>query len=327
MAERTTITQVLQLGLETTPGTSVAAGKFLPSVMINTGLDGNFTEQRGSGNKFPINYIPGKEWAVGSLSGNPTYDELTYMLASILNKVTPSVVGTTGQSWVMTPSSTVEDTVATYTVEQGSAVRAQKFTFGQFTSLTLSGTRDSITMSGDIMGKGFTDSITLTAAPTAVGQIPLLPKHVDIYMDDTSAGLGGTKMTRALSWELKVANRFAPLWVVDSAQTSYVASLEQPIDAGFTAKFEADAQGMGLLTTARAGAKKFVRLKVTSDQLAGTAIPYSLSWDMCCEVKGFPNSIDDQDGVYAVEWEMGMVHDSTWGKAQSVTLVNKTSAL
>ena len=327
MAERTSITQVLQLGLETTPGTSVAASKFLPSVMVNTGLDGNFTEQRGSGNKFPINYIPGKEWAVGSLSGNPTYDELAYLLSAILVKVTPTTVGTTGRSWVMAPSSTAEDVVATYTVEQGSAIRAQKFTFGQFTALSLSGTREEISMSGDVIGKGFTDGITLTAAPTSIPQIPLLPKHTEIWMDDTVGAIGTTKMTRALSWEISLSNRFTPLWVVDSAQTSYVASMEQAIDAGFTAKFEADVQGMGLLTTARSGAKKFVRVKVTSDQNAGTAIPYSLQWDMCCQVKGFPNAIDDQDGVYAVEWEMGMVHDSTWGKAQSVTLVNTTNAL
>src|SRR5438045_3729478 len=168
MVERTSITQVLQLGLETTPGTSVAASKFLPSVMVNTGLDGNFTEQRGSGNKFPINYIPGKEWAVGSMSGNPTYDELAYLLSAIIVKVSPTTVATTGRLWTMNGSSTAEDTVATYTIEQGSAARAQKFTFGQLTSLTLSGTREEISMSGDIIGKGFTDGITLTATPTAI---------------------------------------------------------------------------------------------------------------------------------------------------------------
>src|SRR5436190_6614364 len=327
MVERTSITQVVQLGSETTPGTSVAANKFLPSIMINTGLAGKFTEQRGSGNKFVINQIPGKEWAVGKLTGNPTYDEITYILSSIIAKVTPATVASTGRTWTMATSSTSEDTVATYTIEQGSAARAQKFTFGQFTAFTLSGTREAVTHAGDLTGKGFTDGITLTASPTAIPQIPILPKHVDIYMDDTSVGLGTTKMTRALSWEIKLGNRFGPLWVVDSAQTSFVASIEQPIDATFKAKFEADAQGMGLLTTARAGAKKFVRVKATSDQTVGAATFYSLQWDMCCEVMAFPKSIDDQDGVYAVEWEMGMIHDATWGKAQNVVLTNTLTAL
>ena len=84
---------------------------------------------------------------------------------------------------------------------------------------------------------------------------------------------------------------------------------------------------MGLLTTARAGAKKFVRVKATSDQTVGAATFYSLQWDMCCEAMAFPKSIDDQDGVYAVEWEMGMIHDATWGKAQNVVLTNTLTAL
>lgn len=328
MAERTTITQVVQLGVETTPGTAVAANKFLPSIMVQSGLDGAFTEQRGSGNKFAINQIPGKEWASGAISGNPTYDELTYLLASILNFSTPTTVDTSGKTWTLGITSTSEDTVKTYTVEQGSSNRAQKFAGGQVTELTISGTRDAITLSGSMIGKAFTDGITLTVTPTAIAQIPILPKHIDIYMDDTSAALGGVKMTRALSWEISLKNRFAPLWVVDSAQSSYVASIEQAIDATFKAKFEADAQGMGLLTTARTGAKKFVRVKATSDQLAGSSTAFfSLLWDMCCEVKTFPKTISDQDGVYAVEWEMAMVHDTTWTKALTVALTNKTAAL
>jgi hypothetical protein len=328
MAERTTITQVLQLGVETTPGTSVAANKFLPSVMINTGIDGNFTEQRGSGNKFPINWIPGKEWARGSLSGYPTYDELTYLMSSVMSYATPATVDTSGRTWTHTIAGLAEDTVKTYTVEQGSALRAQKFTGGQITEITLTGTRESIDMSGSLIGKAFTDGITLTATPTAVPQIPILPKHVSIYMDDTSAGLGTTKMTRALSWEISVKNRFAPLWVVDAAQTSYVASIEQAVDASCKFKFEADTQGMGLLTTARAGSKKFIRVEAVSDQLAGAASAfYKMTWDICGQVKTFPNEISDQDGVYAVEWEMGMVYDATWTKATTLAIINKTTAL
>lgn len=327
MAERTSITQVVQVGVETTPGTAVAANKFLPSVMINTGIDGNFTEQRGSSFKYLINEIPGKEWARGALTGQPTYDELTYLLASIVSFQAPSVVGVTGQSWALVPSSSAEDPIKTYTIEQGSAVRAQKFNYGQLTELTLSGNRETISMTGSLIGRGFTDGVTLTATPTAVAAIPILPKHIDVFADPTSANLGATKLGRVLSWELSLKNRFNPLWVVDSSQSSYVATVEQAVDATFKMKLEADAAGMAFLTNARTPTKSFVRLKATSDQLAGTAIPYSLAWDMCLQVKTFPNEIADQDGVYAVEWEFAFIHDPTWGKAHTVTLVNKTATL
>jgi hypothetical protein len=328
MAERTTVTQIVQIGVETTPGTSVAATKFLPSLMIETGIDGAFTEQRGSGFKVPVNWIPGKEWAGGTLAASaPTYDELTYLFASILNSVTPTTVATTGRLWTMTISANSEDTVKTFTIEQGSANRAQKFSFGQMTEITMTGNRDKVDVAGSFQGQAFTDGITLSAGTTAVPQIPILPKHVDVWMDDTSVNLGTTKMTRVLNWEWGLKNRFMPLWVVNSANPSYVASMEAPIDAGFKVKMEADAQGMGLLTTARAGAKKFVRLKATSDQTVGAATFYSLQIDMCCQVKTLPKTIADDAGVYAVEWDMGLVYDATWAKFIQVLLTNTLASL
>ncbi len=324
MPERTSITQVVQVGIETTPGTAVAANRFLPSMMIDVGIEGGLTEQRGSGNKFPVNYITGKENSVGKLSGNPTYDEILYYLVSCINYAAGVQNGaTTAYTWTLSPASTAEDTaIKTLTVEMGSAVRAHKFARGQINELVLSGSRDSIDLSGNLIGQLFTDGITLTASPTAVPQIPIVPKHVDVFMDDTSAGLGTTKLTRLLNWEVGVRNRFAPLWVVDSSQTSYTTSIETAIDASVKLKMMADAQGMGLLTAARSVTKKFIRIVATSDQNAGVGFPYKLQWDVCAEVKTFPNSIADQDGVYAIEWEMGLVHDTTWGKAMSIALTN-----
>lgn len=329
MAERTSITQVVQVGIETTPGTAVAANRFLPSVMVEMGMEGGLTEQRGSGNKFPVNYIPGKENSTAKISGNPTYDELLYLAVANLNYAAGVQNGaTTAYTWTLSPSSIAEDNaLKTLTIEMGSALRAHKIANGRVTELVLSGTRDSIDLSGTAMGGLFTDGITLTATPTAVPQIPVVPKHISVYMDDTSAGLGTTKLLRVLSWEWGVRNRFAPLWVVDAAQTSYAAAIEQAIDASVKIKVMADAQGMGLLTAARIAQKKFIRIEAVSDQNAGTAFPYKMTLDCCAEVKTLPGSIADQDGVYAIEWELGMVHDVTWGKALDFKLVNTRATL
>lgn len=329
MAERTSITQVTQVGVESTPGTAVAANRSLPSVMLEIGLAGGLTEQRGNGYKFPVNYIPGKEHTTGSISGQPTYDEMLYLLTTIVNYAAGVVQGATpAYVWTLTPSSTAEDTaLKTLTVEMGSAVRASKFARGQLTEYTLSGSRETVGHSGSMIGQLMTDGITLTASPTAVPQIPIVPKHVNVYVDSTSAGLGTTKMLRLLNWEFGIRNRFAPLWVVDSSQTSYATSIETAIDASVKLKMMADAQGMALLADARSVAKKFIRIEAISDILAGTAFPHKLTIDMCAEVKTYPSAINDQDGVYAIEWELGLVHDSTWGKAFTVALTNTRSAL
>ena len=328
MAERTAVTQLLQVGLETVPGTAVAAGKLLPSLMLTTGIDGTFTEVRSSGYKYPADEVIGKEWSTSKISGQPTYDEMAYLLSSVLMKPTPATVETTGKAWTFAPSSTAEDTIATFTVEQGSAVRAGKYAYGIVTELSLKGDREKVEVSGSMMGQLYSDGITMTAAPTAVPLVPMFPKEFDVYIDATSAGLGTTKMTRVLAWEVNIRNRFGPLWVVDSSKTSWLGHIEQPIDASVKLTMEADAQGMGLLTQMRNSGIRFMRLSAVSPTLAGdTAEPYSMEWDFALNVKGTPKEISDKDGVYALDWEFGVIHDATWGKAHSCVLTNKTASL
>src|ERR1044072_4911098 len=244
MAERTAVTQLLQVGLETTPGTAVAAGKLLPSLMLTSGIDGSFNEIRSSGFKYPADEVIGKEWSTSKLSGSPTYDEMTYLLSSVLAKVTPSTSDTSAKTWAITPSSTAEDTIATFTIEQGSPVRANKFAYGIVHELSLKGDREKVEVSGSIMGQLFTDGITLTATPTGVPLVPMFPKEFDVYIDPTSGALGTTKLTRCLAWEIGIRNRFGPLWVVDSSKASWLKHIEQPIDMSVKLTLEADAEGM-----------------------------------------------------------------------------------
>jgi hypothetical protein len=327
MPERTSISQVVQLGSEATAGTSVAATKRLPSIQFDVSVEGSATPIETSGFKFNTGYVPGKEWASAKLSGQPTYDELAYILSSVLQKVNPTTVATTGRSWAFQPSSSAEDTVATFTVEQGSATRAHKFAYGLVHEFGLKGDRDKLEVSGSMFGQLLTDGISLTASPTTIAQIPMLPKEVDIYLDDTSAALGTTKLTRAFSWDLALKGRQMPFWTVDSAQTSWAGAVEGKVDASFKVKIAADAVHGGLLTTYRAGTTKWLRLKITSAQQAGTATPYSLTVEAPLQVMEPPKKFEDQDGVFAIEYSFGLVHDGTWGKALTATLVNKLAAL
>jgi hypothetical protein len=178
-----------------------------------------------------------------------------------------------------------------------------------------------------MIGQQLSDGITLTASPVAIAQIPILPKEFDIYLDATSAGLGTTKLTRVFSWELKIGNRFGTIWPVNSANASFAAHVEQEISASLKLKMEADTVGMGLLTQMRAGTPQFVRIKATSAQLAGTAIPFSAQFDLAVTPSETPKELADSDGVYALEWNLGLLHDSTWNKAIDVSVINKRTAI
>lgn len=335
MPERTTVTQVVQIGVESTPGTAVAADKRLKSFQVVIGIDADFTEIVPNGHKFPTGFVPGKESTHAKIAcpGGISYDELPYLWSSVLNYAAAVQQGaTTAYKWTNSSATTAEDTVKTYTVEQGSSVRAHKFAYGMITEVSLKGDRSKVELDGAMIGQLLSDGITLTSSPTVVpaagNMVPLVPKNVSIYADDTSGGLGGTKLTRVLGWELSVKNRFAPLWVVDASNASWVVGIEQPIQAELKLKLEANSTAMALVTTnMRGGTSKFFRVEAISSTNAGTAYPYSMKFDFCGQVKSAPGDLDDADGVVPVELTFGAVHDETWGKALEVNTICKTSAL
>lgn len=328
MAERTTVTQGVQIGVEATPGTSVAANRKLQSMTFSPFVKSDGDSFRPSGFKFPTMHAIGKEWAGAKLTGNPTYSELIYPMSSVLAYAAPAQQGaTTAYKWSHSPSTTSEDTVKTYTIERGSAVRADKSTYGLVSGFSLSGDRSKLDLGGEVLMRATTDGITLTSSPTSIELIPILPKDVSIYLDTTSAALGTTKLTRALSWAVDIKPRYNPLWVVDQAQTSYVTHVETPVDGQVKLKLEADAVGMGLLTAMRDNTTRFMRIEALSSQLAGVGFPYRLGIDLALQIVGEPSEITDEDGVCAIEWTFDITHDATWGKSMLVELTNKQTTL
>jgi hypothetical protein len=329
MAERATIFQTIQAGLESTPGTGVAANKKFGGISIEPAVKANVKTFRAMGSKFPSMAAVGKEWVEAKIAGMAGYGEIIYPLASVLNKPTPTRnIPSTGLSytWVFSPAYNDADVVATYTVEQGSSVRAHKFSNGLVTALGLAATRDDVTLSGNMIGKALQDAITMTAAPTAIELVPILGNQVTLYLADTAAGLtGASALARPLTYNWDVSDRFGPLWALNASQTSFATTVEKEPKVGAKMKMEADAEGMGLLTTLRAGATKFLRAKWEGATIE-TTYKYMLQIDMAVKVTGI-SDFSDEDGVFALEWSLTNAYDATWGKALEVTVVNQVAAL
>jgi hypothetical protein len=440
MAERATVFERPQIGIESTAGTDVAATKKIQSFSISPAIQSESQVFRPMGSKFATSAIQNKEWTEASVEGYPDFNELAYLLSSLMSYAAPS--GTApAHTWTFGPSSSSADTVKSYTVETGSSVRAQQFTYGLVNELTFSYDRDELTISGSMLGQKSTDGITVTdlsavataatlttaltganndlvftaavtglagreititytdpGAPGAAESVsvsgkritfnlstdgssvitstgdsikatllasveasalvtaadagandgsgvvtalaetaltggagatwairPMSAAGVDVYIDTTSAGLGGTQLTRALSFEWTLGNRFSPHWVLNSSNGSWVAAVENAPDFTMKMMVQADAAGMGFLTQLRSGDTRFVRIQVTGPVLTGSTT-YRLRFDAAVKFTGI-GEYSDEDGVYAIEYEMTGVHDDGWGKALSVALVNNVSAL
>lgn len=328
MPEVATITRVVQVGAESTPGTSVAANRQLRSISIDPAIQTELQTLRAVGGKFPIAAALGKEWVEADIGGYLTYTEIVYPLSSVLKAVTPTQISPpsgTAYRWTFTPAQSTEDQVKTYTVESGSAARAYKFVYGLVSGLGIAFTRENIELSGTMLGRSLQDGIALTASPTLVDVVPVVPSAVDVYVDTSAANIGTTKLTRVLSAEFEISDRFGPVWTLDSGATSFAAHVETELSATLRLTVEADANGMGPLAAMRNGDKRFIRIKAVGPNIE-TGNDYLFQLDMCGLVSE-PGEFADEDGVYAIEWTFTATHDPGWGKALEVQVVNKLNAL
>jgi hypothetical protein len=176
MPERATIFHSTQLGVETTPGTAVAANKLLQAVGLMVGPKLDIQRFRPEGTKFDSTTIQNREWTEGKLSGAVSYNEIIYLLASNLKAPgAPSQAGSE-YTWTFLPNRGSPDNGKTYTIEQGGGPRAHRFTHAVVPDLTFRFSRSGVDLDGTVLGKALTDNIymstsevqtvTITGSPT-----------------------------------------------------------------------------------------------------------------------------------------------------------------
>jgi hypothetical protein len=324
MAERASIFSTVQIAVETVAGTNPAAGfKQLSALTLEPGVKVEIENYRASGQKFPTVAALNKEWTEAKLGGPVTYTELIYLLSSLVSYAAPT--GTPGKVWAFEPGLTTASTVKTFTIEQGDATRAHSFTYGVVKDLTLKFGRDGCDIDGTMIGRALVDGATKTAGATTVAPQIVMPTQVTVKIADTQAGLAGASaLTRVISTQWSMADRFGPVWALDG-QTYPAATVETEPKVELKLKLQADATGMGLLTNMRAGTTKFMRIEATGALISG-ADYHKLTIDTACKVMDV-SPFEDSDGVFAIEWTMNGFYDSTWTKTTELTLINSLATL
>ncbi len=285
---------------------------------------------RPMGSKVNAAVLPGKDFTNFTISGQGSYSELVYILSSLLVDATPSTVDTSGRSWLYEPAARTETTKARYTLEQGSATRAGKATYGAVHSAEITFNRtDGVSVSGSGWAQQYQDNIALTASPTTIEEAPILPTHLNVYLNDSFATIGTTKLTRDFNAVWRCNDVVGQVWPINSANASYASDVDTVPTVETELTMEADSAGMAFLTAARAGATKYVRLEALSTVLAGTVSSYHKIWiDMACKVSAFPG-FEDVDGVKVNKVTLKNVLDSTFSATAfgRITVVNTIAAL
>ena len=333
-AERTTINQIVNIGAEATTalGTNVSAGKRLECFDWTFGISPDVKEYTPTGHKYVTVTEENMEWLDFTLAGAMDYNGLLYPLASIMGSVTPvaHLASATAKDWVFTPPIVQPSIVPqTYTIEFGDSIRADKFNYGLFTEWGYTMSRKDTSTTGKGIGYAITDSATLTSNPTTVALSPIVGKHVNVYLDPTSGGLGTTQLLRNFTLQYTFSNVYGPFWPLNRTTTTYTGHVDLKPQAKVKLLVEADANGMALLTYMQNGTTYWLRADAQGPQIASDgpgSIVAEFKHDMAIRVvKTTP--FKDEQGIYAVEWELDVIEDATWGKAQTLTVTNLITAL
>jgi len=330
--ERSSINQRYQIGVESTSalGTSVAANKLLLPFTFQFGPSFDLSTYMATGHKYNLVQEANEEWVDGSMSGAGCYNTLVYPLASAMGSTTPAASGssTTAKDWIFTPPITGSHVPQTYTFEQGDGVTtAEKFTYGLFTQFGYKFDRKSFEVSGTILAHQLQENITMTASPTSVPLAPIVANQVNVYIDDDQASLGNTQALKFISGDYSMDSIYGPAWFVNRANASFSNHVDLAPKATFKIVIEADATGMALLDSVRAGVLKYIRVEAVGPVIdADNTINDTFTHDMAVFI-GKPDQFSDSDGVYAIGFECTVAEDPAWGKSQMFTLTNLITAL
>lgn len=325
MGEKNTIFQTVQIGVEAgaTPGTPVAANRKLVACSI---IPKDRTESdafRALGSKYPSFVTINKEWTECAIEGRPTYNELTYLLSSLLRTPTPAQQGgTAAYLWTFDSNTSASDAGATFTVEQGDADTAWRAAGVRVSGLEMVFNRNECTLSGSAVGEAIETGITLTAAPTVLTPLPVMPGHLSFKTAATRAGLtGASAMTRSFSMSFNLTDKVGLAWPVGQDPIA----VEGAPSIGAKLKLATDSVGMGMIATMRAGTTAWFRITGRGALIASTYYN-QIEIDFPAQIME-PGDFGDHENVYALEYGLQLVHDATWGKSFEIRLTNTLTAL
>jgi hypothetical protein len=329
-------------GPESTPGTPPGDANFkaLRAISIeNIKPTVEVGVERLLGQKIASVSWVGRESSELSLRGQPAYGQLAHLFCGLLKNVSPTQLTegatTVGYSWTFTPDLNTEETPKTFTISlqpyvEGANSRRMYVPYALVNTLTIHiPAQGRAELNGSVIGRALQTGATVISNPPSVEVVPILGKHVSVYIDNAATSIGTTKQTRVVDVEISFENRWSPLFVLDAAQESFAVHLEQPVVARLKLLMEVDQQGLEGLTQLRNNTTRFIRVDARGPLLPNASSTYYLfRLDMAGVVQSI-GELRDQDGLFAVEYTFESVWSTafTTPKALTVTVQNTVQAL
>lgn len=252
--EVVSVSQEIQLGVESTWGTPVACNRKIKALEFVPAINGQTTPYTPTGNRYPSAQEQDWEQLDFTIGGILCYNALAYLLAGAYGVITPTLNGSSAVAYkysVTPPISGASVQRQSYSFQQGDSVRARSAT-----SLLLSGFGYKWTPKASPMlngvaafGKPIADAISLTSSPTVVAALPAVAKSFNFYLDTTSGGIGTTGLTRCFSIDYAFTNIGGAFYASNRADAGPSGNVDLLPKGNLKLLLETDAVGLAAFLT------------------------------------------------------------------------------
>lgn len=311
-------------------GSSARAGKFSYGIFTDWGVTYTRQDVKVSGALIGQKYTDGismtaapSEVQTITITGTPTGGTFTL---TYNGQTTASIAYNATSSAVVTALTALSNIGAGGVTATGGALPGSAVVV-TFAGGLANASHPLMTATGSFTG-GSTPAVAVTETTPGGFDItaqPIFPTHNTIYVDSTAATLGTTALTRAFSFDWKISNKWGPVWPINATNTSFPVHVEMNPKLEAKLLVEADASGMSYLTQFRAGTSMFIRVGSVGP-IIENALTYLYNADFCGKITAI-SDFKDQNGVYALEYTLDIMHDNVWGQAMCHTIQTKQTAL
>jgi len=264
--EISTVNQRLQFGAESTSalGVTVPANRLIQCFDLQWGPMADVKMYEATGRKYPSAQIENSEWVEGTVGGYLDYNCIIYLLSGTMGSISPIAHGASAvaKDWVWSPPLSGSVVPQPYTIEQGDSVRARRASYGLFTEYSFKGDRQTgISIGSKLLAQPIVDGVTMTGSPTAIALAPMAGKHLNIYLDPTSAALGTTQLMKVLNLDYAFTGIYGPFFPFNRATLGWTSHVDLNPGCVIKVLMEADATGMTPLSSLQTGSTQFLRIQ------------------------------------------------------------------
>ena len=325
----------IQIGLETTQGTKVAATKkaigtltMTPEIDFHRPVD-----ERNSLAEFRRDVITGQRAAL-KYEGSPSYEQIIdWLLASIRgvdssgwsNPTTPGG-GTNSRDWTFSPLLTGRNQQDSYTIEYGDDTQEFEVGFAQISQLELAFAWNEVIMMTADMYSTFPAKSSFTGALSDPSVTEIVANHAKFYIDGTWANRGSTEKATLLAgatWRLNTG--LVPIKYADG--TLEISSfMEQRRHLELDLDMAVGAAGMTEYDAAVAGTDRAIRIDVIGAVIEA-AITYKLRLDTFGRYEQAPEIFGVRDGENLFNLKLLSYEEGASNKEFEVIVTNTENAL